>query len=130
MKVKTSELTGLALDWVVAKAHGKGIDLDDPSDPWLTVDGIADQPLHSFTPSTDWAQGGPIIDSELISTETRLANANAANPYGSWEWRASCVTEDDIAYWHDGPTVLIAAMRCFVASRLGEEVEIPEEISR
>lgn len=27
-----------------------------------------------------------------------------------------------------GPTPLIAAMRCFVASRLGDEIEIPEEL--
>ena len=33
----------------------------------------------------------------------------------------------DDAYW-DGPTALIAAMRCFVASRLGDEVEVPEEL--
>lgn len=34
--------------------------------------------------------------------------------------------------WHKhylcGPTPLIAAMRCFVASKLGDEVEIPEEL--
>jgi hypothetical protein len=27
-----------------------------------------------------------------------------------------------------GPTPLIAAMRCFVSSRLGDEVEIPKEL--
>lgn len=30
-------------------------------------------------------------------------------------------------YWQ-GPTTLIAAMRCYVASKLGDEVEVPEEL--
>lgn len=30
--------------------------------------------------------------------------------------------------YYSGPTPLIAAMRCYVASNLGEEVEIPEEV--
>ena len=61
--MKTSELIDEKLDWAVAKCNGKGIEFDDPRDPWLVVDGIADQPLHSYTPSTDWSQGGPIIES-------------------------------------------------------------------
>jgi hypothetical protein len=28
----------------------------------------------------------------------------------------------------DGPTPLIAAMRCYVASKLGDEIDIPEEL--
>jgi len=28
-----------------------------------------------------------------------------------------------------GPTPLIAAMRCFVASKLGEEVDVPQELT-
>jgi hypothetical protein len=28
----------------------------------------------------------------------------------------------------EGPTVLIAAMRCFCCSQLGDEIEIPEEL--
>ena len=30
--------------------------------------------------------------------------------------------------WAKGPTPLVAAMRCYVASRLGDEVEISEEL--
>ena len=113
--MKTSELTGAALDWAVAKCEGRGIEFDDPRDPWLTRDGIADQPLHSYTPSTDWAQGGPIIEREGISLEY------AAQPE---KWCA-CIRADQEVY---GPTALIAAMRCYVASKLGDEVEIPEEL--
>lgn len=37
--------------------------------------------------------------------------------------------DEDYVYWSwQGPTPLIAAMRCYVASKLGDEVEIPEEL--
>ena len=73
MKVKVNEAEREVLDWMVAKCEGRGIEFDDPSDPWLTRDGIADQPLHSYNPSTDWSQGGPIIEREKIgcSCQTR-----------------------------------------------------------
>ena len=115
MKIKTSELTGAALDWAVAKCEGRGIEFDDPRDPWLTRDGISDQPLHSYTPSTDWAQGGPIIEREMLAvwpdfdTGRYFASAD--------EGRGTDYT---------GDTLPIAAMRCFVASRLGDEVDVPD----
>lgn len=122
-KIKTSELTGAALDWAVAKCEGRGIEFDDPRDPWLTRDGIADQPLHSYTPSTDWSQGGPIIEREGIQINFMRYDQP---PY----WTAH--TEDlrnkmRVGAW--APTPLIAAMRCFVASRLGDEVDVPDELA-
>jgi hypothetical protein len=70
-------------------------------------------------PSTDWAQGGPIIERK------RIATSYHPNPFQpGWEpWRAS------FAAWScGGLTPLIAAMRCYVASKLGEEVEVPEAL--
>jgi hypothetical protein len=61
--------------------------------------------------STDWAHGGLIIERENISTDKDHDC-----------WNASI---DGPAYY-SGPTPLIAAMRCYVASKLGYEVEIPE----
>lgn len=124
--MKTNELTGAALDWAVAKCNGRGIEFDDPRDPWLTLDGIADQPLHSYTPSTDWAQGGPIIEREKIDLFTEKGTPES--------WCASVARDQNgrrLVGWrlHQyGPTPLIAAMRCYVASRLGDEVEVPEEL--
>lgn len=119
MKIKTSELIGPALDWAVAECNGRGLDLEDPRDPWLTCGGIADQPLHSYTPHTDWAQGGPIIEQERISV--------------CWEgtlWVGSRYNETEGRYWAQtsDPTPLVAAMRCYVASKLGDEVDVPEEL--
>ena len=114
--MKTSELTGAALDWAVAKCEGRGIEFDDPRDPWLTRDGIADQPLHSYTPSTDWAQGGTIIEREKIELFMRDEE---------WFAYSSFSTPEDF----HGDTPLIAAMRCYVASILGAEVDVPEELT-
>lgn len=116
--MKTSELTGAALDWAVADCEGKGIEFDDPKDPWLTLDGIAYQPLHSYTPTTDWAQGGPIIEREYISVLPWLVGG----------WKARTTANDGAEYICEGPTPLVAAMRCYVASMMGVEVEVPEEL--
>jgi hypothetical protein len=103
MKIKTNELIGAALDWAVAKCER------DSSANWRAHAG------HRF--STDWAQGGPIIEREHISAF-----------YVYWgEWEAF----DDKTMppsKHRGPTPLIAVMRCYVASKLGDDVNIPEEL--
>ena len=118
MKCKTAELTGAALDWAVAKCEGRGIEFEDPRDPWLTRDGISDQPLHSYTPSTNWAQGGPIIEREKISV-------GAIDEGAEWYARQAWADADDAT----GQTPLIAAMRCYVASKLGEDVDVPTELT-
>tara|TARA_R110000868_G_scaffold112176_3_gene302283 strand:- start:3114 stop:3461 length:348 start_codon:yes stop_codon:yes gene_type:complete len=77
------------------------------------------------SPSTNWSHGGPIIEREEISVAKvgrSLDDAMAPHP-DCW-----CSHIDGV-YARYGPTPLIAAMRCFVASKLGEEVEIPEELS-
>ena len=119
MKIKVSEADGAVLDWLVARAEGKELYYfaDDPfkKDPWLMVNNIADQPLHSFTPSTDWGQGGPIIEREGIAIGE---GEEAWWAFSSWR------SEEGSR----GPTPLIAATRCYVVSKLGDEVEIPEEL--
>jgi hypothetical protein len=118
MKMRTSELTGTALDWAVATCEGKGVEFDDLKDPWLTLDGIAYQPLHSYTPSTDWAQGGPIVEREGIG----IWSSESGEHDG--EWCARTIS----TYITYSPTPLIAAMRCYVASELGDEIELPDEL--
>lgn len=120
MKVKTSELTGAALDWAVAKCEGwNSYDIHTNGNFELenTVTGDCLW-LRCFQPSTDWAQGGPIIERENISVQARdgVWSASMKMPDGSWP------------IWGYGPSPLIAAMRCYVASKLGDEVEVPEEL--
>jgi hypothetical protein len=107
MKVKTVDLTGDALDWAVAKAEGH--DVDDPT--WWPDFG--DESCYS----SDWADGGPVIEREEISLD-RVASAL---------WIATRVEGSAVCEaW--GTTQLEAAMRCYVMSQLGDEVEIPEEL--
>ena len=118
--VKVSDLEGAPLDWAVAMCRGKGLDVEDKNDPWLTKDGIADQPLHSYTPSTDWSQGGPIIEENKISLEIK--------DDGWWVASRQYNYSETKEYIQLDHSPLIAAMRCYVASKLGYEVEIPEEL--
>jgi hypothetical protein len=70
--------------------------------------------------STDWAQGGPIIEREGISV------AYIDDNIADGAWFASTVGGDENT---EGPTPLIAAMRCYVASKLGDNIDTPEDLT-
>ena len=114
MKVKTSELQGAALDWAVAKCEGypMGIWYDEEEMPM-----IRDDEVPEWRPSTDWAQGGPIIEREEIGFFQKHDEgyAQAAKPGAEFVRR--------------GPTPLIAAMRCYVFAKLGDEINVPDELA-
>lgn len=99
MRIKTNELTGPALNWAVRYALNERKPID-------YVDA-----RDNF--STCWNKGGPIIEREDIDL-TKLCPGT---------WRAT-----NTEHWFNGPTPLIAAMRCYVASCLGDEVDVPEEL--
>lgn len=111
--MKTSELTGPALDWAVAKADGLPVHAPDWNNRFI----------DAYNYSTDWAKGGPIIEREGISLKffeyDRPSYWGAVKPVPGTSCRTSGCS---------GPTPLIAAMRCYVASKLGDEVEVPEEL--
>ena len=111
MKVKTNELTDLALDWAVAKCEERPHSYAVTGQPPFTA--------VVFTPSTDWAQGGPLI--EKYEIDLKLV--------AEGEWQASNVFDDIAFHRYFGPTPLVAAMRCYVASKLGDEVEVPDELT-
>ncbi len=113
--MKTSELIGPALDYVVAKIES-GIEPEYfNGSVWITTGGFfARVRRNVFEPSTKWSQGGPIIERERIELKDD----------GGTDWLASH-NNDTVQF---GPTPLIAAMRSYVACKLGDEVEIPEEL--
>lgn len=135
-KIKVSEATNLQLDWLVAKCEGaKGLRMHtyagiDPGPPVLVVDWE-----HGWTAlvdtnyTTDWSQGGPIIERERIKV--------APNLNQTWHGQIRhtqshpLVAHPVLAGWTNkhGPTPLIAAMRCYVTSKLGETVAVPEELT-
>jgi hypothetical protein len=110
--MKPSELIGPALDWAVAKCEGTDLMSLKYSGSALKYDVNGQACWEYWNPSTDWAQGGPIIEREKIDIQSRSQWAAKLNGH----------------QWHEGPTPLIAAMRCYCASKLGDEVEIPDEL--
>ena len=135
-KIKTSELIDAQLDWLVAKCQGYveqgvyGTPEFRDSEVYLRY---CDAVLNScYSPITDWAQAGPILEREI----TKIFR----NVGGTWsamilkdvpippEDRGTSLALTRRAQWNGaGPTPLIAAMRCF-CSKLGDVVDIPEEL--
>lgn len=99
--MKTSELSGIALDWAVGKCEGLLLGEDE---------------VGEFRYSSDWAQGGPIIEREDISIQSpdEVCPSLWAAKHGE--------------LFSFGSTPLIAAMRCYAASRFGNKIEIPKEL--
>lgn len=114
--MKTSELTGAALDWAVAKCEGYQNKDYCPHDQRFR-----DDDNKWFCPSEDWAQGGPIIEREGISILYRVGVNMTATINGQYE--------QSVPYNQRGNPQLIAAMRCYVASKMGDEVDVPKELT-
>ena len=136
MKIKTSELTGAALDWAVGVAEGMQWQSDDPevglyhrrdyqySNDRLVLrdldyDTMDDWGLTLYSPSTDWAQGGPIIERKHITIRVDIRG-------GKW---VAFLDGGRVTARMTGTTPLIAAMRCYVASKLGDEITLPKELT-
>lgn len=151
MKVKTVELIGAALDWAVAKCEGY---FDDT--PHYTGSAISGahflsmwkadgHGVHWTHSSTKWSEGGPIIERENITiiraNSLYVDGKNVPNWFAEtdkWvghsistgyegEYFDPCFMVDESGGYY-GTTPLIAAMRSYVASKLGDEVEIPDEL--
>lgn len=126
MKIKTSELTGAALDWAVATCEGHPVARHSTGAVYLIDTPWSDKSrvkwLAEFGPRKHWAQGGPIIEREGIAVDCIRCDGKIDG------WIAALPMICEAKYEEPAPTALIAAMRCFVASRLGDEVDIPDEL--
>ena len=127
MKIKTNELIGRSLDYAVAIALG-GTDLkfDTFGTWWITTDG-KDRALsrgwsavQNFNPSTDWSQGGLIIEQLQNSSKHQFLIESDGNNVHVLSWPSA-----HVHFSGYGPTLLIASMRAYVAYKLGKEVEVP-----
>lgn len=112
MKHKTAELEGELLDAAVAKAEGRMPDHGWSSPLGPKTDAPMPGQFECF--SSDWADGGPIIERERITIIWARENGWLGRCKSHWQ-----VPEEL------GPTPLIAAMRAYIASRFGDEVELP-----
>jgi hypothetical protein len=108
--MKTSDMKDLILDWAVATANGDTFTLAHQDWAWY---------------STDWAFGGPIIEREGISVcyDIELSQDESRS---YWATIYAVDSGEGRIY---GPTPLIAAMRCFVASKLGDDIDVPKELT-
>jgi hypothetical protein len=124
--ILVAEATGPALDWLVAVAandlqeDGGQVFLKRGRLYWTGEDG--GEALR-YSPSTDWSQGGPIIDRLMDTCHFFILE----NDKGHGHHCALSITPHD-NHHGTGKTPLIAAMRCYVTSELGEEVEVPDEL--
>jgi hypothetical protein len=126
VKVETAALEGPALDWAVAKCEGLlcfGYRTDGERFSIENSDGE----VGEFTPSTNWAEAGPIIEREKISLLDQSTQTDWVTPPLIWFAAVGDISDDEVLGYR-GPTPLVAAMRCFVASRLGDEIEVPDEL--
>jgi hypothetical protein len=122
-KIKTAELTGAALDWAVATCEGPNSVAScyyDENDLPVCRD---EAPHMEWQPSTNWAQGGPIIEREGVSM--RFCEKDARGAWYAVIGKNRFLSPD---FEGSGTTPLIAAMRCYVASKLGDAVGIPAEL--
>ena len=147
MKIKTADLIGRPLRYAVAVCEGFNVGILTAEEQWERfIEGTSSEDLEKYADEyaaikaglkagvcnvhgdgykstldarawrfdEDWGVGGPIIEREKIAVD--------------WDhdcWNAS---KYEHPAYYSAPTPLIAAMRCRVASRLGDEVEVPDEL--
>ncbi|WP_258087442.1 DUF2591 domain-containing protein [Xenorhabdus bovienii] len=108
MKIKTSELTGRALDWAVALADG------------FDINSLIGMPQLTPEYSTDWSECGQLIEKHHVEL-----NFNSV----SKEWSAYIFSFEELeSVIEDGESPTIAICRAVVAAQLGDEVDIPDEL--
>lgn len=92
-----------------------------------------------WSPSTDPEYGQPIIEREGISTRAIrrpghpsdgqwLAMPNRGDTGQNVQWVEFLFGDQEQRRLWRGPTMLVAGMRCHVASKLGNHVDVPKEL--
>lgn len=121
MKVKTKELSGAALDWAVAMCEEVSMLKPERGQVFVYSSAFG----NKYSPTLDGGLAASIIERELICVDAGDGSFKGDKKWSAWvAKRAPVRLEDEIT----GPSFLIAAMRCYVASKLGAEVEIPKEL--
>ena len=132
VEVKTADLIGAALYWAVATVEGMNPEpyFFQHGKRWVIqvlCDGYnPERKVYWFEPSTDWSQGGPLIERERISL-TGPGCMGAAEPGKTW---SAYIDTGSFGGGQSffGPSPLIAACRAIVAAKLGDTVQVPEEL--
>lgn len=137
--VNTSELIDKSLDWVIAKLLNlpicrdpMGFAADAPGSLeagwwiWETPSGSKPSRFQrigvDFSPRTNWQQAGEVFMLEDIGF---LLIDGVWHAGIGWEFFQS---EAFAHHRQTGPTQLVAALRCFISKRIGEQVEVPDDL--
>jgi hypothetical protein len=130
--MKVAELTCAELDYWVAKAEGMPL-VSELSEIGMAAAGMAPPCIFlkdgvygiasadksgKWEPSTNWSQGGPVIEREGVDLEHHKESVLGKEE--TW-WEA--YYRADVCQCFTADTPLIAAMRAYVASKFGDEVE-------
>lgn len=141
MKRPTSTLSGLALDWAVAQALDYEVTTEGGYHEDL--DCVVIYRLHGpsvpgryagdteWAPHKRWDQGGPILDEYDIATVPLPDGLwRAYTPDGTRQVAQAGRWVQTFNWVHkqEGYGKLVAGLRCFVLSKLGSEVDVPEEL--
>lgn len=122
MLVKTSALKDEALDWAIASIEKLPRDV-------LTIESGKPVVHRKYWDEitilrcefgTNWTQGGPIVERERICIDV--------GHDGVWLACSKQNYEDRKEFINAGHTPLIAALRCYVQMRLGDEINVPDEL--
>lgn len=127
--LKVSEATGPALDWMVALCEDQATPKGMTSAEVLLYRSVASNAwmyprTRGIAYCTNWAHGGPIL-SRLGAENGLQLTTHVTSTGAACGWRASCDFPNGFYF---GETALIAAMRCYVASKLGDIVKVPKEM--
>jgi hypothetical protein len=117
MKKQTAELNGSALDWAVSKALGRVT--EESHWHWRKVYLVCDE----YSYSTIWTRGGDFVE-QCIESDMLIERVDP-------QFKNVPKFKATLDRWESvyrGDSVLVAVCRCYVASKLGVEVDIPQEV--
>lgn len=124
MIVKTSELTGAAMDWAVAYALNGKPEFFKAFGAAMLGSSITGAVLAgNIYPSTSWSQCGPLLDKYDIAL-----NGGVTDGERTIYATLRAVAGNSPFATATGPTRLVAACRAIVQSQLGDEVDVPAEL--
>lgn len=113
--IEVEEATDQQLDWLVAKCEGHTF-----TSAGAFREHQGRYPQHCYVRYP--AQSQPILEREHIMVEPDYDDEKFTG-----HWTAFSMSRG--GGWSGGPTMLIAGLRCYVTSVLGDEVEVPDELA-
>lgn len=125
VEIKTRELTGSSLDWAVAYSL-------NGTKPFFSAFGarmlgrsiLREVVRGEISPSTDWNQGGKLVDEFNVDFNTQGVDVD-----GRQIIEAAVQDFESMQYWaRDGETRLESMCRAIVSSKLGDVVQVPIEL--